>query len=107
MKKYIYIIVALLLGFSFCSCSNSPVGTYYTNMEDVDMIVLRPNGSATITHTSETFDTYWDYAGKGIDVSIKLSQGFRYWMDFDEMMIYFGVDDYRSSKNGRSFRKAK
>ena len=106
MKRFLYIIATLSVCAFIASCGGgSPVGTYYSDMDGGCTIVLRSNGSATITWTSETFDTYWDYAGKGIDVSIKLSQGFRYWMDFDEKMIYYGANDYRSCKNGYAFRK--
>ena len=59
--------------------------------------------------TQDGFDTeytYWDYAGKGIDVRIEVQGvGEHYFMDFDEERIYFGANNYRSCTNGYTFKK--
>lgn len=118
MKKILWIVVAILAAiwlFGKCACSNSssPVGTYRADLtiaqtgNSLTTIVLNENGSATITQAGYDAEyAYWDYAGKGIDVRIKLQGvGEHYFMDFDEKLIYFGAHNYRSCTNGKSFKK--
>ena len=108
IKYIIAIIISLLL---LESCGKSPVGTYTADLTllqsgSMTTIVLNSNGSATMTQDGfETEYTYWDYAGKGIDVRIHTDTGYWYFMDFDEGMIYFGADNYRSCRNGHIFHK--
>ena len=118
MKKLLLIIVVTLAAFwllgkcSGCN-SSSPVGTYRADLtiaqtgNSLTTIVLNENGSATMTQAGfDTEYTYWDYAGKGIDVRIKVQGvGEHYFMDFDEKRIYFGADNYRSCTNGHTFKK--
>ena len=112
MKK-LYSALLLFLGLCIMtSCaSNSPVGTYKADLTlaqsgCMTTIVIRENGSATMTQDGyDTEYTYWDYAGKGKDIKIHTSNHSWYFMDFDEMKIYYGGEDYRSCKNGNSFIK--
>ena len=114
MKKSLFLILILLgLGVILGGCAGrgkSPVGTYsctdpFDNV--LTVITLNANGSATMKKSNwdEEYHTYWDYAGKGIDVRIHTEVGTWYYMDFDEHRIYWGSKDYRSSTNGNIFMK--
>ena len=114
MKKLIYIAIFILgIGAFLSGCAGggkSPVGTYsctdpLSNVPTV--ITLNANGSAIMMKSKwdEEYHTYWDYAGKGIDVRIHTEVGTWYFMDFDEHRIYWGSKDYRSSTNGSIFIK--
>lgn len=123
-KKTIYeVLLAILIVFllaRWCgggstsgTNSSTPVGTYRADLTimqsgSITTIVLKNNGSATMTQDGfKTEYTYWDYAGKGIDVRIATDTGSYYFMDFDEGMIYYGADNYRSRRNGNKFKKIK
>lgn len=123
MKKILYIFI-ILLGISTIlgGCAGrgkshessaspaSPVGTYvcnYPSSERPTVITLYANGSATMMmpHMDDEFRTYWDYAGKNIDVRIRNEFGRWIFMDFDEHRMYNSADDYRSLTNGNIFIK--
>lgn len=115
MKKILTVILCVLCALWWlgkCFGSSSPVGTYRADLtiaqtgNSLTTIVLNENGSATMTQDGfDTEYTYWDYAGKGKDVRIKTDAGSYYFMDFDEKLIYYGADDYRSCTNGCKFKK--
>ena len=102
-----------LLFFASLSCKQSPVGTYRADLTIVQSghyttIVIKQNGTADIIEKGDdTIHTYWEYAGKGIDVRVKPVPFWGYWyfLDFDEGNIYYGADDYRSCQNGHRFSR--
>lgn len=113
IKKTLFIAISILgIGVLLSGCAGggkSPVGTY-SCMDPLDgnltVITLNANGSATMaSQGKEVYHTYWDYAGKNIDVRIHTEIGTWYFMDFDEHRIYWGSKDYRSSTNGNIFMK--
>ena len=115
LKIGLIIFAAIWLLGKCSGCGSSPVGTYCADLtiaqtgNSLTTIVLNKDGSATMTQ--EGYDpeyTYWDYAGKGKDVRIKVSgSGYHYFMDFDEKKIYFGAENYRACVNGNKFKKIK
>ena len=114
MKRVLFLLL-ILLGFGVilggCAGSKkSPVGTYSCNdpLDNVPTVItLYANGSATMMKSTwdEEYHTYWDYAGKNIDVRIHTELGTWLFMDFDEHRIYWGSSDYRSSTDGNIFIK--
>lgn len=111
----LYALMLVLLGIIpfLASCSSrSPVGTYRADLTIAQSgayttIVLKSSGACEMTQKGyDTEYTYWDYAGKGIDVRIKQEgTGSHYFMDFDEMQIYYGSQNYRTSREGHKFTK--
>jgi hypothetical protein len=111
------LVIAGAIYFSPPSCSsgenNSPVSTYEADLTVVQSgmmttITLNSDGSAVMQDDGhEPEYTYWDYAGKGIDVRISDGRYGWYFIDFDQNMIYYGAQDYRSNHGGYALRRLK
>lgn len=90
----------------------SPEGTYYADLTlaqsgYMTKIVLHSDGSAEMTEEgAKTKYTYWDYTSDVCeDVRIKGSDYSSWWfIDFSQMKIYFGVEDYRSNQRGYTLK---
>ena len=92
------------------SSSNSVTGTYRVDLTlaqsgSMTTIILNSDGSAIMQRDGRSPQyTYWDYAGKGNDVRIN-DDGYWWFIDFDQNLIYSGAQDYRSNQRGYKIRK--
>lgn len=92
--------------------SAGPEGTYYADLTIfqsgyITKIVLNKDGSAEMTTDGEaTKYTYWDYASDARK-DVRISDGnYGWWfIDFSQMKIYCGADDYRSNQRGYTLRR--
>ena len=117
----IVLVIAGAIYFFSPSCSSggnqsqsrSPVGTYVADLTlaqsgYMTTITLNSDGSAVMQQDGESPKyTYWDYAGKGIDVRINDGRYGWYFIDFDQNIIYYGAKDYRSNHGGYALRRLK
>ena len=106
------IIAVLVVYFLYDSSSSSPVGTYSADLTIVQSgvlttIVLNEDGTATMKQDNyETEYGYWGETGKGMNVYIKIKgHDLRWYMNFDKKRIYYGAENYRSDRNGYTFKK--
>lgn len=103
------IVIAFILGITTSSCigSTSPAGTYSVYNETY---IIKSDGTAIVTKSGETYNTYWEYLSGGGDIRIREDRknswtlGWDY-IDFDDKKMYWDYGDYRSHDNGVTYTK--
>lgn len=108
MKKIKLIIGIVACLFLATSCTESVVGTYRVYN---GTYTIKSDGTATVTNSGNTYNTYWEYlSGGGSDIRIRedressWTMGWDY-IDFGDGKIYWDYADYRSHNNGVTYTK--